>query len=574
MERILLREHGILPGGDVTLALKALFDSHPQNACFVFEPGDYFFHPAFSADYRLSNTDVLPERKLGVWLRDMKNISLEGNGARLFFCGQMQPVTMDGCENVTMRGFVIDWKKPLIAEGMVTAFDRMSIDLWIDPCAFPHRFTGDWLEFDLGNGEWAALTPRGQIQFDGETRTVRQNTGDAYVPDRRIERVGEATYRFHFSRLRAPVDTAIGNIFALRHNERQHAGLFTQRCKNVTFSDITMHACGGLGCLAQFCDTVTYERVSFVPNEVAGRRVVSGRDDGMHVTCCKGQITITECSFLGLMDDPINVHGCCVAVEEVIDGRTLRCRYMHEQACGFTDWAQPGETIGFIEREGMQTLHTATAASYTLLDLHTFLLTLDSDLPETIRAMGKDALALDNLTNTASFTCTRNRFGSCRARGVLVSTPKPVLIAENIFESSGSAILVAGDSNYWFESGACHDVTIRDNVFTASCLSSMYQFCEGIISICPVVPKPGAPYHRHIRIEGNVFDTPDVPVLYAFSCEDLTFERNRIYRAYRAKPWHPGAALISLNACHDVHIGENHWIGNFALAQLEEKDCL
>ncbi|MBR4081624.1 MAG: hypothetical protein IKK21_07570, partial [Clostridia bacterium] len=480
MNRICLRDYGILPGGDVTLALYALFSKYPRDTAFVFEPGDYFFSPQLSADYRLSNSDVLPERKLGIWMKGMKSVVLEGNGARLLFSGHMQPVTMDHCDNVVMRGFTIDWEKPLIAEGVVTAFDKESVDLFVDPAAFPHRFTGNWLEFDTGNGEWYPLTPRGQIQFDAEPRAVRRDTGDKYFPERSIEQVGAHTYRFRFRNLKEPVDTAVGNIFVLRHNERMHAGLFTEKCTNVTFSDIAVHSCGGLGCLAQFCDTVTYERVSFVPNESAGRRITSGRDDGMHVTCCKGMITITECAFLGLMDDPINVHGCCVAVEEIVDRRTVRCRYMHEQAMGFHYWAEAGDEIGFISRGNMQTIHTARAAKYELIDKDTFLLTLESDLPQEILTAGEGALALDNLTNTAAFTCTKNRFGSCRARGVLVSTPKSVLIAENLFESSGSAILVAGDSNYWFESGACRDVTIRDNVFTSACLSSMYQFCEGV----------------------------------------------------------------------------------------------
>ena len=457
----------------------------------------------------------------------------------------------------------------------MTAYDDTSVDLFVDPIAFPHRFTGDWLEFDAGNGEWYPLTPRGQIQFDAQTRTVRRDSCDKYFPERSIKKVGECIYRFRFRNLAQRVDTAVGNIFVLRHNERMHAGLFAEKCRNVTFAEITIHSCGGLGCLAQFCDTVTYDRVSFVPNEKAGRRITSGRDDGMHVTCCRGTVTITRCSFLGLMDDPINVHGCCVAVEEIVDSRTLRCRYMHQQAMGFAYWAEPGDEIAFIARGNMQTIHTAKAEEYELTAMDTFLLTLKEDLPQSVTAMEKGTLALDNLTNTAAFTCMHNRFGSCRARGVLVSTPKPVRIAENLFESSGSAILVAGDSNYWFESGACRDVRIENNVFTASCLSSMYQFCEGIVSICPVVPVPETdkPYHSHITIRSNVFDSPDVPVLYAFSCEGLVFEDNRIFKAYAGKRWHPGKAMITLKYCRDAKIANNCWVGDFVLRRLETKLC-
>jgi hypothetical protein len=44
-----------------------------------------------------------------------------------------------------------------------------------------------------------------------------------------------------------------------------------------------------------------------------------------------------------------------------------------------------------------------------------------------------------------------------------------VLIENNRFPSSGSAILIAGDANAWYESGAVRDVTIRGHVFGESC---------------------------------------------------------------------------------------------------------
>ena len=151
---------------------------------------------------------------------------------------------------------------------------------------------------------------------------------------------------------------------------------------------------------------------------------------------------------------------------------------------------------------------------------------------------------------------------------------KPVRIRNNYFESSGSAILVAGDANGWFESGECRDVEIAGNVFTDSCLSSMYQFCEGVISVCPVVPAPDRehPFHKNIRIHDNVFDSPDVPVLYAFSCDGLTFAGNRIYKSPRAEKWHPGRAMSRLEFCKNAVIGENTWTGDFGAMQMVSED--
>ena len=574
MKKIILKDYGIIPGTDCTEQLAALFSEHSSDTEFVFEGGDYHFSPKIKRSLMLSNTDVIPERKLGILLENMKNIRLTGDhagGTRLLFEGQMQAFTMLGCEDITVSGFTVDWEKPLVAEGIVTAYDADSVELFISPDAFPHRVTDGVIAFDVGNGEFYPMGIHGQMQYDGNTRTVRRANGDRFRLGRLIEEKPGSVYRFEAKNQ----DTAIGNIIVIRHNDRQHAGIFTEKCRRITIDHVTVHSCGGLGCLAQFCEDLTYRRVNFTPNIAAGRKVSNGRDDGMHITCCSGTVTITECTFVGLMDDPINVHGCCVTADEWIDRRTVRCRYMHHQACGFDYWAEAGDEIAFIERQGMTKISGAEAVSYELESHDTFILRFRDNIDPAVLSLDPKTVALDNLTHTASFVCTKNRFGSCRARGILVSTPKPVLIADNLFQSSGSAILVAGDSNYWFESGECHDVEICGNIFTDTCLSSMYQFCEGMISICPVVPVPdiNAPYHKNIRIHDNTFDSPDTPVLYGFSTDGLKFTDNRIFRSTAAEKWHPGGYMINLSCCRNVNISGNLVIGDFTLGTIHEENC-
>jgi hypothetical protein len=148
-----------------------------------------------------------------------------------------------------------------------------------------------------------------------------------------------------------------------------------------------------------------------------------------------------------------------------------------------------------------------------------------------------------------------------------------VRICDNYFESSGSAILVAGDSNGWFESGACYDVEISRNVFTDACLGSGYQFCHGVISICPVVPYPeiNKPYHKNIRITDNVFDTVGVPVLYAFSCENLVFSENRVFKSPSStgKGW----GKLELEYCNNAYVAKNRWIGCFESIECYQTNC-
>jgi hypothetical protein len=289
---------------------------------------------------------------------------------------------------------------------------------------------------------------------------------------------------------------------------------------------------------------------------------------------CRGLILVEECRFHGLMDDPINVHGTSVRIMGRPAADRLLCKFMHEQSTGMT-WGRLGDRVGFIEHEAMRTVGQGVCSGYQAKDRDTFEVAFEGPVPAGIRVGD----ALENLTWSPNVTIRRCHFASNRARGVLVSTPGQVIIEENRFESSGSAVLIAGDANNWYESGAVTDVTIRRNVFEAPCLTSMYQFCEGIISIYPEIPKlnPACPFHRNIRIEDNEFHPFDFPVLYAKSVDGLTFSRNRMIRSRLFAPFHGRKATVTLEACRSVRIDGNRFEGevlgkNIRLNETDESN--
>lgn len=571
MKIIRLREYGILPKTDITLALYKLFKENPENTEFVFENDEYYFfpHKEMRYDYRISNSDPQPYRVLAVWLNGMKNCVLRGNGARFVLEGHMQVFTLDECENVTLDGFYVDWRYPLAAEGRVLSCDETGAEVFIDSEIFPHRLTDNMLEFYVGADEWYKATANA-IAFEPQKYTVRKNTGDIFYDS--VTEIKDNIYRLKF---RTPKALKTGDLLNIRHNVRIHAGVFCERSRDITVKNVTFYSCGGLGCLAQFCHNLTYQKVNFLPNNQRGRFVSSGRDDGMHITNVSGKVVIKDCKFHALMDDPINVHSCCVILSEIIDNKTVLCTYGHRQACGFHYWAMPGDEIVFIKRGNMAQVATVKAREYRLQTDKTFTLVFEDEIPaEILDAINNgEEFALDNLSNTASFECVGNYFGSCRARGLLISTPKKVLIKGNHFESSGSAILVAGDSNGWFESGECNDVEITENTFSKECMSSMYQFCNGVISICPVVPKPEAehPYHKNIRIYKNKFEVSDATVLYAYSCKNLEFYDNEIIRDEEELD---GITDVCLSYCVDSKIqGSVFADGKETGLKIEASDC-
>ena len=291
-----------------------------------------------------------------------------------------------------------------------------------------------------------------------------------------------------------------------------------------------------------------------IPNPEKNR-YLSGHDDGFHFSNCKGHISVTHCEFAALMDDPINIHGTSVRIEERITADRLRCKLMHHQSVGLK-WARPGERIGFLESNSMATMDFGLVKEIKVLSPEEFEISFEQPLPDELQ----EGDALENLSSTPDAHIANNRFMSCRARGVLISTPGKVLIEGNHFESSGAAILIAGDANNWYETGAVNDVTIRNNVFADPCLTSLYQFSEAVISIYPEIPDMEASekkYHRNIRILDNEFHLYDYPVLYAKSVDGLVFRGNQLIRSHRFPPFHPRKYGFSLLSCRNVEISGN-----------------
>ena len=575
MQTILLQDFGILPntGKDYTQALWDVFCSHRHVCLFQFAPGTYHFDArnALSRRYALSNSDDIPLRKLGLLLQDMQRVVLDGNGAQFLFSGQMQPITLDGCQNVTLRNFSIDWEKPMVAEGIVTDAGAGWFDLSINQQCFPCYFRENWLFFDIGGSEVSPLCSGGQIEFDRTSHKVADGTGDCYSPTQIYER-GHGLYRFEVSTPKSPT---VGNWMVLRHGARQHAALFCENSRCITYDTLSIHSCGGLGCLFQFSQDICCRRVVFSPAVEKGRHICSGRDDGLQFSNCGGGIEVDSCAFYGLMDDAVNVHGTSVKVTGQLDARTVRCRYIHPQSRGFLYWARPGQQIAVLNQQSMVRLGVLEVSQYTLLSPEEFDLQFSQKIPSELAAALPQGTALENLSNTPSFHCHHSVFGSGRARGVLFSTPKPVLLEHNLFDTSGCAILASGDANAWYESGACHDVTIRRNIFTDHCLSSDYQFCEGVISFCPEIPTPSlqTPFHQHAVICQNQFYVSDVPILYAASTQSLQFTGNQIRKSACLPALRQAAALFRLAFCQTAAFSGNTFTGPFMLERFDISQC-
>jgi len=529
-----------------------------NGSVLVFPKGRYDFWPqdCIKRNYFESNTTDVNPKNLAILIEGKQYLMVDGEYSDFVFHGMMQPITIDNSQYINLYNFTIDWDIPLTAQAEVTATTDEYMDLKINAYESPYLIENGKLIF-IGEG-WKSRW-WGTMEFEKDSRIVAPQTGDYGClrsnEDYRAEELSRGNVRLNCRYQRKP---AVGNLLVLRHSERSHAGAFIIDSKTVRLKNINMYHNAGLGILSQYSEHLTFDNVNCIPDEQKGR-ILAGHDDGFHYSNCKGDIKVRNCTFHGLMDDPINVHGTSVRVIERVNDNTLRCKFMHSQSVGLK-WARPGESIGFIENESMQTVDTGEADLFHPIDNEQFYLTFKQAVPAQIEVGD----ALENLTWTCNVLIEDSHFKSCRARGILISTPGQVRIENNIFESSGSAILIAGDANQWYESGAVHDVRITGNTFKSQCLTSMYQFCEGVISIYPEIPKKSdnAPFHRNIVISDNKFHLFDYPILYALSVDNIEFSNNKLIRSHDFTPWHPRKYGLTFESCKHILIKDNTMEGD------------
>ncbi len=484
--------------------------------------GTYHIYPETAPEQKIyiSNHDQQPVHRVGIPLQRIKNVSLKGSGSTFVFHGLMLPFLLQDCENVHIEGINIAVDSPLAREGRITDISQEGVTLQFpaEPmwCVRGGKF--------LMQGQGWEVRPNHALGFRQDGTMLPHGKGGDMPWSFAAEQVGKNSVQFTSGSSLQKFNLAIGDTMVLRSYWRPHPAMVLYRAKNTVLKDVIFHDSLGMALIAQRSENIHIQGGGCI--RASGRMHTAGAD-ATHFSNCRGLIRVENATYEGMMDDAINVHATCPAITQVHSPTEFTAKFMHSQAYGF-DIAEPGEQLRFIHGKTLEnTASTCKVKSITKIDPFHMRITLETALPEGIGA--GDAFENDDWHPEVIFR--HNTVRHNRARGALFTTPRRVLVEHNHFDhSSGSAILLAGDAQGWYESGRCKDVCIRHNTFTHN-LTALYQFTHAIISICPEVREPNQqkiPYHDNIRIEDNTFITHRVPLLYAISASNVSFLNNTI----------------------------------------------
>jgi hypothetical protein len=498
-----------------------------------FKKGKYDFYPegAVKRKYYISNHDQNNPKTVGIEIEKFKNITLDGNGADLMFHGRMLPLALMESTNVKIKNLSIDFEKPQITQVKVVANDTLGGSIIFETAPWVNYKIKDSTFYNLGEG-WE-MNPTSGIAFENTTKHIIFNSGDIRVGTKGVSELSPGRIKAHHWKNKKLIP---GTVIAMRSGERPAPGIFVHKGKNIRFENVKVHYAEGMGLLAQLTENIYMDRFGVCLRGKNDPRYFTTQADATHFSGCKGEIISKNGLYEGMMDDAINIHGTYLKMIKKLDDRTVIGRYMHEQSYGF-DWGNQQDTIQFIQSKTMDlwdaknTIASITAIKSNPEDpIKDFRIEFTKALDKEIDPSKTD-IGIENLSWTPSVVFTGNTIRNNRARGALFSTPKPTLVADNLFDhTSGSAIVLCGDSNGWYETGSCRDIIIRNNTFI-NALTSMYQFTSAIISIYPEIPDLKGQqkyFHSGIKIESNKFDTFDQPILYAKSVNGIVFKNNRI----------------------------------------------
>jgi hypothetical protein len=500
-----------------------------------FEPGEYRLPVSVGSEMKfyISNHDQSDSHRVVFPIVGATNVTVDATGVLFLFDGKPIPFVLLESRNILLRGFAVDSSVPFMPEMTITGFAAGKTIVDICPQKSPYRIKNGVIHFRGADWEYSPLHAK---LFDGSTRELVERSGDVPYRGAATELTkGKLELDFDFSKVGK--GAKVGDVVVLRPPVRPCPGIVVYRSEDVHLEDVVVHSSLGMALLVQRSRNVAWRgtgspesrRSGVFPRNATGR-YASAHADASHFSNVAGDAVVENCLFEGMMDDAMNVHSTCLMITNVLSQNSIRCRYMHHQAVGFEVF-RPGEMLRFIDGD---TLENGVEMKVAAVEMHGpeyVTLTLDGPLPEGV-GVG-DAVENADWQCIATFRGNVVRFN--RARGTLFTTPKPVLVESNVFDRvSGTAVLLAGDAHYWFESGACRDVMVRGNVFR-NCITSYgsHGFSFGIISVCPTVHNIDAQirrYHCNVRIEDNLFETFNVPLLYAFSTDGLTWRRNRIVR--------------------------------------------
>lgn len=449
----------------------------------------------------------------GVSLEGQSGSTILAHGATLMVDGFMEPLSITGCNNVTVRGLTIDHKRKPYSMGRIESVRWRSREAGTG--SFIVRFGAEYPTQEN--------TPMPRCMLYDPYASRCAHHGEWTVTNR--EFLGENRWKFTFKGVSWELK---GLELYVWHTFHSRPGVRIEDAENVFLEDITIHSQPGMGVVAHRSENIHINRMRVVPS--AGSHM-STNTDAVHITSCRGLVRIENSVFDGQGDDSLNIHTYYHSIESA-DGcvctTVLRAPTgTHSQTA---DYPNVGDVLELTDMRSLRCVDAYRVVSCTRTnDPWRSKLVLDKPLPESV-----ENLVLANATQMPRLEYIGNYCRSHLARSILVKIKNALVEGNTIMDVTGTGVYVAAEA-WWYE-GLCttEDIVIRRNRIVncgRDAQGARQRDCGGI---CVTIDaqNPSFATHKSVVIEDNVIDCPDAPYgIYVSNTKDLTLRRNQVIAA-------------------------------------------
>jgi hypothetical protein len=471
---------------------------------------------------------VTPRNKQHLLLRGLRDIVIEATGAELVCTETTRAITIEDCENLTLRGLVIDYDPLPFAQARITAISEDKTRLTLQRIPGYGELTT--APYKLETFDPATNELRGRLTYYGITTEV--HSPDRITLTRQAGTSAVATEK-------------IGDIAVLENahapgGSMPHAIMATDS-RGLVFENVTLFAGPTFGFFENNCDGSRYIgcRVDRRPPELdyATRghpRMRSQNADAFHSKNARVGPLYDRCIARYNGDDSIAINGDYHLISEVQDN-TLRVLAKHAMNM------RVGDTVQIMARDGrrlpdktitaLAPIGPATTAEREFLEtqniqprllnraLHeAWTVTLDAPVSDTPR--GSLIASADAIGS--GFEIRDCLLGHNRSRGILLKAGRGKITGTTLQYTVMAAILVAPEY-FWLEAGCADDLVIANN--TLRDLRGPGIIVTALGGDGSVAP---AGSFRNLTIRDNTISGGPAPGLLVTSVTGLVHQNNRV----------------------------------------------
>lgn len=495
------------------------------------------FFPAGS--YRISSTN-----EYALQLYNLSDVCLKGEGANTVLLVS-NPINgglcIDGSTNIMVRDFVVDYDPLPFTQGSIAAVDTVSgtFDLLIDP-GYPQL---DAVYFSAAESKWGLKVDLARDAYDVWVY-FSSSWSNVGVRKWRMA-VDDPSY------LQAH-PLSVGDRYA--HMARRwgsHAMCF-QSCEKSTLNDVTVNASAGLASVWADCNDTVILGLN-VGRKAGSTRLLSANGDGIHSHGCTGGMFIEGCTFEGMPDDGINIHGVAGSVIDNISDTVKEIGIS-----GLSAVYIAGDTVQFYQRSPSGVITNAVVASAVQVSDVVWRVELDRAVPN-LEASWTTGDKIFNLSRCGQDSLiSSNFFGSHRGRGILLLSHDITVMDNHFCDQSlagGDGIALAYQA-WWPIGPPSYNIDIYDNLFEGGTNEWSWSVPSIGMSSFPIGFDAEATSYdsSNIVIEANTFLNIDGPAVDVRSACAVFITNNTVSVENGIKV--ASSSTIKLSNAEDIQVAD------------------